>query len=105
METKLLKLAVSRLTDELEKLKEEFIEFKKQNSNNRFENHNTPSTIPIDVNSELLDTNEVKTILGVCFNTLQKLVSGGFIKQIRISKRRIKYTKTSILDFIKTQSK
>jgi hypothetical protein len=90
METKLLKLAVSRLTDDLEKLRSEFDEFKKQSHNNRNESTNQTSSYPLDIKGELLDTDEVKTILGVCFNTLQKLVTSGLIKQIRISKRRIK---------------
>ncbi len=105
METKLLKLAVSRLTDDLEKLRSEFDEFKKKSSLNRNEVIMTPVYSSESIKDELLDTDEVKSILGVCFNTLQKLVRGGLIKQIRISKRRIKYTKASILEFIKSESK
>jgi hypothetical protein len=105
METKLLKLAVSRLTDDLEKLRSEFDEFKKNSSLNRSEVILSPVYSSESIKDELLDTDEVKNILGVCFNTLQKLVRGGLIKQIRISKRRIKYTKASILEFIRLEGK
>ncbi|MBI1836433.1 MAG: helix-turn-helix domain-containing protein [Flavobacteriia bacterium] len=105
METKLLNLAVSRLSDELEKLKAEFEEYKKNNTSNKNEVILSQVHTSVSIKDELLDTDEVKTILGVCFNTLQKLVRGGLIKQIRISKRRIKYTKASILEFIKSESK
>ena len=56
------------------------------------------------IKSELLDTKEVLSILGVCFNTLKQLVKKGLIKRVKINERRVRYPKSSILDFIRTTS-
>ncbi len=103
METKLLNLAVSRLSDELEKLKTEVVEFKNELS--RFKSIQPTSQVQNTVSTEsdknvLLDAKEVMLILGISFNTLFKLVKQGLIQRIKINERRIRYPKSAITDYI-----
>ncbi|GEM_PF-1106229 len=110
METKLLNLAVSRLSDELEKLKAEVVELKSQIAilkANKVVNQITPTINHVEQqldNNVLLDTKEVLSILGVSFNTLTKLVQQGIIKRVQITKKRIRFTKNSITNFIVAKS-
>ena len=99
MET-MVKLAIERMNEELERLKgvvqrqqEEIEELKK--------------TAPVVVQEptlskedEYLDSRDVQKILGVCYNTLQKIVKQGLITPIRINQRRFRYSKKSIFNYI-----
>lgn len=88
-----LKLKVSNLSDELMKVKETKLPIQNEQ--------------PLQVDSSkdiLIDTKEVMNMLGICYNSLCKLVKNGFIKRVRINQRRMKYSKTSILNFIQINS-
>ncbi len=108
METKLLHKLVSQLNDELEKLRAEFEAYKKEQAVTKSIHPIVQSQISVpsveSIKSELLDTKEVLSILGVCFNTLKQLVKKGLIKRVKINERRVRYPKSSILDFIRTTS-
>lgn len=49
---------------------------------------------------ELLNTKEVLNYLGICYNTLQSIINKGFIEPIRINRRRVKFSKLAILEYI-----
>jgi len=103
METKLLNLAVGRLSDELEKLKAEVIELKSELARVKSNQSVTQvqSTVPNESDKNvLLDAKEVMLILGISFNTLFKLVKQGLIQRIKINERRIRYPKSAITDYI-----
>lgn len=48
----------------------------------------------------LIDTKEVLEILGVSYNTLQTIVDKKLINPIRISPRRVRYSKIDVLNYI-----
>lgn len=50
---------------------------------------------------ELINTVEVQKMLGVCYNTLQKIVERNLLTPIRVSARRIRYSKRAVLEYIK----
>lgn len=54
---------------------------------------------------ELINTIEVQKMLGVCYNTLQKIVNRNLLTPIRVSAKRIRYSKRAVLDYIKAQCK
>lgn len=98
MEQKLLELAFLKLSSDvelqnkkIEKLESEIEELKKGNS---------IEFKPIEPD-ELLNTKDVLLKLGICYNSLAKLIKEGFIKPIRINQRRIRFSKLSILNYIK----
>jgi len=106
MDTKLLMLALERLSDEHEKLKLEFQEIKREF--NSFKNQIQLPIASVTNSSpqqdELLNIKEVKGILGICYNSLKKLIDQGKIKPIRINERRIRFSKASILRFIEFET-
>jgi len=100
MET-MVKLAIERMNEELERLKgvvqrqqEEIEELKKTAP--VFVHETAPSK-----EDEYLDSRDVQKILGVCYNTLQKIVKQGLIKPIRINQRRFRYSRFSVLSYMK----
>lgn len=98
MNTKLLEFALEGLQKEIEKLKLEMKELKDKVTNS---NQITPPVIiQTEDESELLDTNEVLKKLGICYNTLQTIIKKGLITPIRVSKRRIRFSKKSIKSYI-----
>lgn len=109
METKLLHKLVLQLNDELEKLREEFEAYKKEQTESKSNQVIAQTPISVfsveSIKSELLDTKEVLCILGICFNTLKQMVKKGLIKRIKINERRVRYPKSSIIDFIRSTTK
>jgi predicted DNA-binding transcriptional regulator AlpA len=110
METKLLKLAVGRLSDEvetlklkIEELKKEMLELRKNQPINSI-NQNLIPIIKEPDNKILLDTKEVMEILGICYNSLAKLIKEGHFKPIKINQRRVRFQKASIIQYIQSQS-
>lgn len=98
MDQKLLELAFLKLSSDveqqnkkIEKLEFEIEELKKGNS---------IEFKPIEPD-ELLNTKDVLLKLGICYNSLAKLIKDGLIKPIRINQRRIRFSKLSILNYIK----
>ena len=105
-EIKILQLAVERLVNELDKLKIEHEALKKEIEKLRKQNRSKAVLIQPDPKvseTSLLDTKEVLRILGVCYNTLQKIVQKGLITPIKISQRRVRYSKAKIVEYLKKQ--
>ena len=107
METKLLLLALGKLTDEVEILKLKVADLSDELVRVKDVKSTIPNESPAQVDptkDTLIDTKEVMNMLGICYNSLCKLVKQGFIKRVRINQRRMKYSKTSIVNFIQTNS-
>jgi len=108
METKLLQLAMNNLLDEIEKIKEKLAHALSEIETLKNEKGKTPEKEiqkknEVDLDT-LLDIKEVKSILGICYNSLNKLVKSGILKPIRINQRRIRFTKRSIVAYIQSIS-
>jgi len=96
----MVKLAIERMHEELERLKgvvqrqqEEIEELKKA----------APIIVQETTSSkedEYLDSRDVQKILGVCYNTLQKIVKQGLIRPIRINQRRFRYSRLAVASYL-----
>jgi regulator of replication initiation timing len=107
METKLILFTLGKITDEIENLKSRISELSEELVTVKESKQHIPVEAPLQVDptkDTLIDTKEVMNMLGICYNSLCKLVKEGFIKRIRINQRRMKYSKTSIINFIQTNS-
>ena len=103
MEINLLKMAFERMHMELETIKLQNAEFRQELE--MFKANLSLQKIEVNKKPEqdmLIDTREVLYILGICYNSLQKIIQNGGIKPIRINQRRIRYSKNEILDYIKS---
>lgn len=62
----------------------------------------SPTKDPGQINFEdsLIDTKEVLKILGIVYNTLQTLVAKKLLNPIRVSPRRVRYSKKEVHDYI-----
>lgn len=104
MDSKLLELAFLKLSEDLTKALtridtlEDEVKILKQN------NKNPSVEIKAVESDELLNTKDVMLKLGICYNSLAKLIKDGLIKPIRINQRRIRFTKSSILKYIQLNS-
>ncbi len=107
METKMLNLAIGKLSDEVETLKKQVSDLINEVTKLKMNNSPISSSTEIQVESNkelLLDTKEVMKLLGICYNSLYKLVREGLIKPIKINQRRVRFTKISILRYIHSVS-
>lgn len=52
----------------------------------------------------LIDTKEVLGMLGICYNTLQTIVDKNLLTPIRISARRLRYSKQAVIEYINSRS-
>jgi hypothetical protein len=98
MNTKLLEFALEGLRKEIEKLQVELKELKEKL--NKQTNREATVVMQSTYESELMDTKEVQQMLGVCYNTLQKIVAKGLLIPIRVGQRRIRYSRTKILEYL-----
>ena len=105
MEGKLLKLAIERLHDQVEQLnrdmrsiKEELEELKEQKV--------VRPTIELQpvTKDEYINTKEVQQLLGVCYNTLRRVVEEGHLKPVRINQRRVRYNKADVIRYLERGS-
>jgi len=103
-EIKIFQLALNSLMEEVEslklqnlELKDQFEQFKELHGLNKAQVPKEPA-VP---ETALLDTKEVQRILGVCYNTLQKVVAKGLLKPIKIGQRRVRYSKAKILEYLR----
>ena len=107
METKILQLAVNNLMDEVEKLKIELLTLKGElellRKTNQFACSPEYSQSEVKAD-ELMNIKEVQSKLGICYNSLNKLVKQGILKPIRINQRRIRFSKLSIIRYIEAAS-
>ena len=60
---------------------------------------------PKEPEDELINGAEVQRMLGVCYNTLQTIVQKNLLTPIRVSARRIRYSKRAVMDYIQAQCK
>lgn len=98
MNIEILMLAIEKLRNEVKTLSEsnqelrlELDELKnKQKHNKKIEKEK----------DEFLSTKQVQELLGVCYNTLQKIVRKGLITPIRINQRRVIYSKKKLLEYL-----
>jgi excisionase family DNA binding protein len=109
METKLLSIAVLQLSTQHDKMLAEIEELKNEIKNLKAHHpvdQTTPNpTIVVEDKSILLDTKEVMEILGICYNSLDKLVKKGEIKRININQRRVRFPRESVNEYIQNQLK
>ncbi len=104
MEIKIFQLALNKLMEEVELLKSQNAELKKQFDDFEVQNKSNTVTVPVEPTvseTVLLDTKDVLRILGVCYNTLQKIVAKGLLIPIKINQRRVRYSKMRILEYLR----
>lgn len=109
MET-VVRLAIERMSEEIEKLKQTVGEQQKRISElERNRNRTTtvvePSTPKIE--DELLNNAQVKRILNIGKNSLIKLVRDDVLVAIRLNERTVRFSKSAIMEYIerkRTQS-
>ncbi len=105
METKIILLALEKLTEEYEQLKREVGELRSElNSAKSGQIAQSNSDFIQMKDDELLDYKEVQIMLGICYNSLKKLIDSGQIVPIRLNERRVRFSKQSIQNYIKTKS-
>ncbi len=107
METKMLNLAIGKLSDEVDTLKRQVTELLSEVKilKSNISSEQEIKEVKVESNNDiLLDTKEVMKILGVCYNSLYKLVREGLIKPIKINQKRVRFTKISILKYIQSVS-
>src|SRR4051812_31027924 len=101
MEARVLMMAFEKLSDDFEKLKGEMSRMRDELASVKARQFpESVNQVPRTVEDELLDLKQVQTILGVCYNSLKKLIDKGLIKPIRINERRVRFSKLSILNYI-----
>ncbi|TSJ39776.1 helix-turn-helix domain-containing protein [Fluviicola chungangensis] len=102
MET-VVKLAIERMSEEIERLKQTVKDQQKQISElERNKNRNTvvePETPKIE--DELLNNEQVKSILKIGKNSLIKLVREGVLVAIRINERSVRFSRSAIMEYIR----
>ncbi|WP_430404252.1 helix-turn-helix domain-containing protein [Fluviicola sp.] len=101
MET-VIKLAIERMSEEIERLKQTVGEQQKRIS--ELEKNKNRSTIieptapkPSD---ELLNNEQVKSILKIGKNSLIKLVRDGVLVAIRMNERTVRFSRAAIMEYI-----
>lgn len=101
MDIALIKLSLERLLDKVEGLEKQNRKLKKRIQ--RLENSDPEASAacePKQDHDTLIDTKEVLEILGVCYNTLRSIIKKNLIIPIKINRRRVKYSKQEVLDYI-----
>lgn len=101
MET-VVKLAIERMSEEIERLKAQVLEQQKRIS--QLEKNGNHATIvePMGTKKEdeLLNNQQVKRILNIGKNSLIKLVRDGVLVAIRINERTVRFSRTAIMEYI-----
>lgn len=102
MET-VVKLAIERMSEEIEKLKTQVNEQQRriallEKNGNRI----APIEQPISnkKEDELLNNQQVKRILNIGKNSLIKLVRDGVLVQIRMNERTVRFSRAAIMEYI-----
>jgi predicted phage tail protein len=101
MET-VVKLAIERMSEEIEKLKAQVNEQQKRIA---LLEKNGNRTLPIEPSQnkkedELLNNQQVKRILNIGKNSLIKLVLDGVLVAIRMNERTVRFSKAAIMEYI-----
>ncbi len=100
MELKMIKLAISKLDDQITLVLEENKQLKDEIKELRevIKNFNHSKQIE---ETTLLDSKTVCKRLGVSYNTLKLIIEEGLLNPIRINQRKIRFTKKGIEEYIK----
>lgn len=103
MELTLIKLSLERLHENVEELKEENKQLKSRLD--KMERQKLEPSVEfqkqtVSLEGELLDTKQVRKILGISHNTLQAIVKKGRLTQRRINGRNVRYLKSEIHSYI-----
>lgn len=103
MDAKLLELALNNLLDQYQKLQSE-VAILRDEVRGLKSSPLTPQIESKPIEDELLDLKQVQELLGICYNSLKKLINKGLIKPIRINERRVRFSRISILNYIQSES-
>ncbi len=107
MELKLFVLALERLSDQVEQLKNDVLNLKKENEQFKINSLNPFVSVkeqtPQTIKDELLDAKQVSQMLGVCYNTIKRMIKKGILPRIKINDRRFKFEKSAILAYLERQ--
>lgn len=100
MEITLIKLALERLNQELQEMK--LIVSQQQVIINEMQQDKITQSLlpPKPKEDEFINMSEVQKILGVCYNSLQKIIQKGLLTPIRINQRRIRFSKAEVLKYL-----
>ena len=101
MET-VVKLAIERLSEEIERLKQTVGEQQKRISELERNRNRSMVVEPITPKNEdeLLNNEQVKSILKIGKNSLIKLVREGVLVAIRINERSVRFSRSAIMEYI-----
>ena len=102
MET-VVKLAIEKMSEEIEKLKKTIIEQQKRISDLERLRSQCSSVEAVTIKNEddeLLNNEQVKRILKIGKNSLIKLVRDRVLVVIRINERTVRFSKRSIMEYI-----
>lgn len=103
MDLKMLNLAIGKLADDAEKMKEQMKEIFIQLSvlkNKKTESESPQFIVPSE--NEFITLQEVRKILKMSRNSVLQMVENGLIKPVRLTKRTIRYVKSDIQSIIKS---
>lgn len=100
-ELNILKMAFERMFTEVEALKKEV---KEQHDEIMLLKEGQKNQVK-GISNELWSTKKVLNYLGICYNTLQKIVDSGLIKRIKINQRKYRYTPESIQQYLEKRTK
>lgn len=101
MET-VVKLAIERMSEEIEKLKAQVNEQQRRIALLEKNGNRTLAIEPIPnkKEDELLNNQQVKRILNIGKNSLIKLVRDGVLVAIRMNERTVRFSKAAIMEYI-----
>lgn len=101
MET-LVKLAIERMSEEIEKLKSQVREQQQRISQLEKPGNRIVSVEPVPnkKEDELLNNQQVKRILNIGKNSLIKLVRDGVLVAIRMNERTVRFSRAAIMEYI-----
>ena len=95
MDLKTMEWIVQGLRRELEALQSEVKQLRMQLKTKQ------PSTDTLKSDDELIDTKEVRKMLGICYNTLQKIILAGKITPIKLGARNIRFWRSAVLNYLR----
>ena len=102
MET-VVKLAIERISEEIERLKQIVGEQQKRISELE-RNRNRSAVVEPEtpkIEDELLNNEQVKSILKIGKNSLIRLVREGVLVAIRINERSVRFSRSAIMEYIR----
>ena len=101
MET-VVRLAIERMSEEIEKLKQ-LVNDQQKRISELERNRNRSAVVETSApknEDELLNNEQVKRILKIGKNSLIKLVRDGVLVAIRLNERTVRFSKSAIMEYI-----